>query len=85
MHERNADGTISSYTSGSGDCSEFSGSADGVGRGFTSIMTVDLLSEEFSSEVDHIASSWVEVYASGDMMVLAEPANDWWWFCINYY
>ncbi|MDP7329294.1 MAG: beta-propeller domain-containing protein, partial [Candidatus Thalassarchaeaceae archaeon] len=83
MHQRNADGTISSYSSGSGDCSEFSGSADGVGRGFTSIMTVDLLSEEFSSEVDHIASSWVEVYASGDMMVLAEPANDWWWFWRN--
>jgi len=83
MHQRNADGTISSYTSDSGDCSEFSGSADGVGRGFTSIMTVDLLSEEFSSEVDHIASSWVEVYASGDMMVLAEPANDWWWFWRN--
>ena len=83
MHERMADGTISSYSSSSGDCSEFSGSADGVGRGFTSIMTVDLLSEEFSSEVDHIASSWVEVYASGDMMVLAEPANDWWWFWRN--
>ena len=83
MHQRNADGTISSYSSGSGDCSEFSGSADGVGRGFTSIMTVDLLSTEFSSEVDHIASSWVEVYASGDMMVLAEPANDWWWFWRN--
>ena len=83
MHQRNADGTISSYSSGSGDCSEFSGSADGVGRGFTSIMTVDLLSAEFSSEVDHIASSWVEVYASGDMMVLAEPANDWWWFWRN--
>ena len=83
MHQRMADGTISSYSSGSGDCSEFSGSADGVGRGFTSIMTVDLLSEEFSSEVDHIASSWVEVYASGDMMVLAEPANDWWWFWRN--
>ena len=83
MHQRNADGTISSYSSGSGDCSEFSGSADGVGRGFTSIMTVNLLSEEFSSEVDHIASSWVEVYASGDMMVLAEPANDWWWFWRN--
>ena len=35
MHQRNADGTISSYSSGSGDCSEFSGSTDGVGRGFT--------------------------------------------------
>ncbi|MBJ84551.1 MAG: hypothetical protein CMB52_03435 [Euryarchaeota archaeon] len=84
MHERNADGTITTLpSSSSGDCSEFSGSADGVGRGFTSIMTVDLISENYSSEVDHIASSWVEVYSSGDMMVLAEPANDWWWFWRN--
>lgn len=84
MHERNTDGTITTLpSSSSGDCSEFSGSADGVGRGFTSIMTVDLLSADYSSEVDHIASSWVEVYSSGDMMILAEPANDWWWFWRN--
>lgn len=83
MHERLADGAIVSHTSTEGDCSEFSGALDSVGRGFTSIMTVDLLSETFSHEVDHIASSWVHVYASGDQLVLAEPANDWWWFWRN--
>jgi hypothetical protein len=83
IHERLADGTIMTHSSASGDCSEFSGAMDSVGRGFTSIMTVDLLSEDFSHEVDHIASSWVNVYASGDTLVLAEPANDWWWFWRN--
>ena len=83
MHERAADGTLTTYSSASGDCSEFSGSLDGVGRGFTSILTIDLLSEDFSHEVDHIASSWVHVYASGDQLILAEPANDWWWFWRN--
>ena len=34
-------------------------------------------------EVDHITSSWAHVYASQDVMVLAEPANDWWWFWRN--
>ena len=54
MHERNADGSLTTLpSSSSGDCSEFSGSADGVGRGFTSIMTVNLLSEDYTSEDQH--------------------------------
>ncbi len=83
VHERLADGTISTHPTSSEDCTEFSGAMDSVGRGFTSIMTLDLLSESYSHEVDHIASSWVEVYSSGDMLVMAEPANDWWWYWRN--
>ncbi|MDP6900085.1 MAG: beta-propeller domain-containing protein [Candidatus Thalassarchaeaceae archaeon] len=83
VHERLSDGSIVTHSSASSDCSEFSGAIDSVGRGFTSIMTLDLLSESYSHEVDHIASSWVEVYSSGDMLVMAEPANDWWWYWRN--
>ncbi len=68
----------------SGDCSEYSASADSAGRGFSTIMTIQMLSDDSEMEVDHITSSWAHVYASQDVMVLAEPANDWWWFWRNF-
>jgi hypothetical protein len=68
----------------SSDCSEYSASADSAGRGFSTIMTIQMLSDDSDLEVDHITSSWAHVYASQDVMVLAEPANDWWWFWRNF-
>ena len=38
-------------------CTEFSASADSAGRGFTTIMTIRMLDDEASLEVDHITSS----------------------------
>ena len=64
-------------------CTEFSASADSAGRGFTTIMTIQMLNDEASLEVDHITSSWAHVYSSKDTLVLAEPANDMWWFWRN--
>ncbi len=64
-------------------CTEFSASADSAGRGFTTIMTIRMLDAEASLEVDHITSSWAHVYSSKDTLVLAEPANDMWWFWRN--
>ena len=64
-------------------CTEFSASADSAGRGFTTIMTIQMLNDEISLEVDHITSSWAHVYSSKDTLVLAEPANDIWWFWRN--
>tara|TARA_B100000700_G_scaffold150611_1_gene167265 strand:- start:1033 stop:3480 length:2448 start_codon:yes stop_codon:yes gene_type:complete len=66
------------------NCGEFSASADSAGRGFSTIMTIELLGEESEMQLDHITSSWAHVYASQDVMVLAEPANDWWWFWRNF-
>ena len=65
------------------NCTEFMASLDSAGRGFTTIMTFQMLSEEITLEVDHITSSWAHVYSSKDTLVLAEPANDWWWFWRN--
>ncbi len=64
-------------------CNEFSASADSAGRGLTTIMTIRMLSSEVSLEVDHITSTWAHVYVSKNNLVLAEPANDWWWFWRN--
>jgi len=79
IHERIGD-TIMTHPVTSGDCSEFSMADSSLSRGFTTISTIGLFEEETTIQVDHIGSSWVNVYSSGDTMVLAEPANDWWWY-----
>ena len=43
-------------------------------------MTLDLLEENFSFNADHILSNWATVYASGDVMVMAEASQSSWWF-----
>ena len=83
MHERMADGTVAELSTVSATCEEFSAAADSVGRGFTTIMTIELFGDIIEYELDHVSSSWVEVYASQDMLILAEPANDWWWYWRN--
>ncbi|HIC62394.1 MAG TPA: hypothetical protein EYO72_06760 [Marine Group III euryarchaeote] len=66
--------------SGQGNCQNFAAAADGAGQGVTSILTLDLLEDTFSFNADHILSNWATVYASGDVMVMAESAWDSWWF-----
>jgi uncharacterized secreted protein with C-terminal beta-propeller domain len=83
MHERLADGSVTELSTVSATCEEFAAATDSVGRGFTTIMTIELFGNDIEYELDHISSSWVEVYASQDMLVLAEPANDWWWYWRN--
>ena len=48
VYERAADGTLTAQAAYGEDCSEFAGTLGGVGRGFTSIMTMDLLAENYS-------------------------------------
>ena len=66
--------------SGEGNCQDFAAAADGAGQGVTSILTLDLLEDTFSFNANHILSNWATVYASGDVMVMAESAWDSWWF-----
>ncbi len=79
IYER-IDDTIMTHPVTAGDCSEFSMADSSLSRGFTTISTIGLFEEDTTIQVDHIGSSWVNVYSSGEMMVLAEPANDWWWY-----
>nr|AIF23811.1 Secreted protein [uncultured marine group II/III euryarchaeote SAT1000_18_E10] len=66
--------------SGQGNCQNFAAAADGAGQGVTSILTLDLLEDTFSFNADHILSNWATVYASGNVMIMAESAWDSWWF-----
>ena len=65
------------------ECVEYSASSDSVARGFLTIATMDLTNHNMIMEVDHIGSSWANVYSSQNALVFAEPANDWWWFWGN--
>ena len=47
---------------------EFAASTDSVSKGFTN-HHFQLLDSDVEMEVDHIASSWVHVYASQDMLI----------------
>ncbi|PXF18439.1 MAG: hypothetical protein CXX76_01545, partial [Methanobacteriota archaeon] len=71
--------TIHSFTDAA-DCQDFVIAEDGTARSVTSIMTLDLESDDLSFEADHVMSNWATIYASADMLIIAEMANDWWWF-----
>ncbi len=73
------DVTVHSFTDTT-DCQDFVVSEDGTARGVTSIMTLDLAESNLSFEADHVMSNWATIYASANMLVIAEMANDWWWF-----
>ena len=66
--------------SGEGNCQDFAAASDGAGQGVTSILPLELLEDTFSFNADHILSNWATVYASGNMMVMAESAWNSWWF-----
>jgi hypothetical protein len=73
------DVTVHSFTDTT-DCQDFVVSEDGTARGVTSIMTLDLAESNLSFEANHVMSNWATIYASANMLVIAEMANDWWWF-----
>ena len=79
MYHRSMNG-VEAVPMRSETCSEFIASADTVGTQFTSVLTLDLLSSSFSYEADHIMGNWPVVYASADTLLVAEPAQDWWWY-----
>ena len=83
MYQRNSDGSYSTSSTYSDNCSEFSASLNTSVRGLTTIMTMKLLGEDVEFEIDHITSRWAHVYSSGNTLLLAEPVADWWWFWRN--
>ncbi len=82
VHERVGDQIITHHMSGE-DCSDFAAPQYSFNRGFTSIFTIDLMSEQLDFEADHIVGNWPMVYASQDVLVITENSWDWWWFWGN--
>lgn len=81
--ERRPNGNIIRHSFLGEGCTNFAIADDGTSRGFTSILSFDLVDVEARFESDHIVSNSSEVYASGDVLLLAEYAQDWWWFWGN--
>ncbi len=82
VHER-IDGQIITHHLSGNDCSDFTAPESALNRGYTSIFTIDLISEELEFEADHIVGNWPMVYASQDTLIITENAWDWWWFWGN--
>jgi len=82
VHERFGDQIITHHMNGK-DCSDFASPEGVMNRGYTSIFTLDLNSEDFEFEADHIVGNWPQVYASQDTLIITENAWDWWWFWGN--
>lgn len=64
-------------------CRNVSIPEDGVAFGFTSLLTLGLDGDEVTVEADHVVSNYPILYAATDTLLLAEPAQDWWWYWGN--
>ena len=82
VHERVGSQIITHHMDGD-DCSDFAAPEESLNRGYTSIFTLDLISEELEFEADHIVGNWPLVYSSQDTLIITENAWDWWWFWGN--
>ena len=79
LYERN-DNTFNAYEFSEDECANFAMSQDGTSRGITSILSLDLVADALTYEADHLVTGWSNVYASTDTLLIAEPAQDWWWY-----
>ncbi len=76
-------GAIVAHDPTAGSCGNFSIADDGSSRGFTTILSLNLLSDMLHIDDDYIVSNWSTVYAASDTLIIAEPSNDLWWYRDN--
>ncbi|MEM6531143.1 MAG: beta-propeller domain-containing protein [Myxococcota bacterium] len=81
--ERRPEGNIIRHSATDGGCTNFAIADDGASHGLTSILTFDLKNVDARFESDHIVTNRSQVYASQDALIIAEHAQDWWWFWSN--
>ena len=76
-------GNVVVHEMSEGECQGFVAPQDSMNRGISSIFSLDLTSPSFDYEVDHVVGTYPQVYASADVLVLAESAFAGWWFWGN--
>ena len=76
-------GEVNVHAMNDNACRDFVAPEDGFNRGISSIFSLQLNAETFDYDVDHVVGTYPQVYASTDLLVLAESAFDWWWFWGN--
>ncbi|MBI4508593.1 MAG: beta-propeller domain-containing protein [Deltaproteobacteria bacterium] len=65
------------------ECRSFNRPEGSHARGIASILSLDLLSDQFRFDADHVLANWPTFYASKNWLFVAEPAHDWWWYWWN--
>ena len=78
-----SNGEVVLHTMSDNACREFVAPEDSLDRGISSIFSLDLAESSFDYEVDHIVGTYPQVYASADVLVLAESSFSGWWFWGN--
>lgn len=62
------------------DCANFLAASDGLARSVTSLLSLRLFDTALSFEADHIVGNGGIVYASQNQLVIAEQAQQQWWY-----
>ena len=84
IYERLPSGAMISHSLSQSSCRSFYRPENSHGRGFTSIMSLDLSDQEtFRYDADHVVTTYPTIYASAETLYIAEQTNDWWWFWWN--
>ena len=83
IYERSPNGAFSTHSLSNASCRSFHRPTNSHGRGFASIISLDLFDDEFNYDADHVLTTWPTIYASTDYLYIAESAHDWWWFWWN--
>lgn len=80
MYVREPDGAFRTEGLTNADCRGYYRPYDSHARGFSSLISFDLLGSAVSWDADHVVSNYATFYSSKDRIVLAEAAHAWWWY-----
>ncbi len=80
MYVRTPDGHFVTNSLSTSSCQSFYRPSDSHARGLASVISFDLLGNNFFWDADHIVSNWPTFYESQNRFVIAESAHDSWWY-----
>ena len=80
MYVRTPDGAFTTESLTNADCRSYYRPYDSHARGFSSLLSFDLMGNQVAWDADHVISNYSTFYQSKDRIVLAEAAHSWWWF-----
>lgn len=80
MYVRTPNGQFVTNSLSTSSCQSFYRPSDSHARGIASVISFDLLGNDFFYDADHVISNWPTFYESQDRFVIAESAHDYWWY-----
>lgn len=80
MYVRTPNGQFVTNSLSTSSCQSFYRPTDSHARGIATIISLDMLGNDFFWDADHVVANYPTFYESDDHIVLAESAHDWWWY-----